>query len=65
MKKGVVKFYNDAESYGYITDSETNMDYIYHDSGLLDQVFEGDAVIFDLQETTKGQEAVNVKLDRE
>ncbi len=61
MSKGTVKFFNDSKGYGFVTEDETNKEYFLHVSGLIDEVKEGDAVEFELQEGRKGLNAVDVK----
>lgn len=62
MAKGTVKFFNESKGYGFITDEETKKEYFVHISGLVDEVRDGEAVTFDLQDGKKGVNAVNVKL---
>ena len=62
MNKGTVKFFNDAKGFGFVTDEETNKEYFVHVSGLIDEIREGDAVEYELQEGKKGLNAVNVKV---
>ena len=61
MSTGTVKFFNGSKGYGFIIDDETKKEYFVHVSGLIDDVNEGDAVTFDLQEGRKGLNAVEVK----
>lgn len=62
MSKGTVKFFNDSKGYGFIVEDDTNKEHFVHISGLIDEIREGDAVEFDLQEGKKGMNAVNVKV---
>ncbi len=62
MNKGTVKFFNDSKGYGFIVEDDSNKEHFVHISGLIDEVREGDAVEFDLQEGRKGMNAVNVKV---
>ena len=62
MEKGTVKFFNNNKGFGFIIDDESKKEYFVHVSGLIDEVKEGDAVEFELQEGRKGLNAVNVKL---
>jgi len=62
MSKGTVKFFNEAKGFGFIVEDESNKEHFVHISGLIDEVREGDAVEFDLQEGRKGMNAVNVKV---
>jgi len=62
MKKGTVKFFNDAKGFGFVIEEETNNEYFVHVSGVIDQIKEGDTVEFELAEGRKGLNAVNVKV---
>ena len=62
MNKGTVKFFNETKGYGFIQEDDSSKDHFVHSSGLLDQIREGDAVEFELQEGKKGMNAVNVKV---
>jgi CspA family cold shock protein len=62
MKKGKVKFFNNSKGFGFIKDVESNEEYFVHVSGLIDEITEEDDVNFDLQQGTRGLNAVNVKL---
>ncbi len=62
MNKGTVKFFNNTKGFGFVTDEETQKEYFVHVSGLIDEIREGDAVEYDLQEGRKGLNAVNVKV---
>lgn len=61
--RGTVKWFNSQKSYGFITDSEGN-DVFVHYSGLNMEGFkalqEGQKVAFDVIETEKGRQAMNV-----
>lgn len=45
MKKGTVKFYNEAKGFGFITD-ETGKDVFVHATGLNDEIKENDLEVF-------------------
>jgi CspA family cold shock protein len=62
MNKGTVKFFNDSKGFGFITEDGSNSEHFVHVSGLIDDIREGDAVEFDLQEGRKGLNAVNVRV---
>ena len=62
MNKGTVKFFNESKGFGFITEDGSNKEHFVHISGLIDEIREGDAVEFDLQEGRKGLNAVNVKV---
>jgi|TARA_B110000967_G_C18487400_1_gene365120 cold shock protein len=61
MNKGTVKFFNESKGFGFIVDDESKTEYFVHVTGLIDEVNEGDAVEFELQEGRKGLNAVNVR----
>lgn len=60
--EGIVKWYNDRKSYGFI-DAGDSKDVFVHKSSLPDGMIlnEGDRVEFDLEQSPKGPQAVNVK----
>ena len=62
MNTGKVKFFNESKGFGFIKDSQSEVDYFVHVSGLIDQIRENDDVVFELREGKKGLNAVNVKL---
>lgn len=63
MSKGTVKWFNNQKGYGFICDDAGN-DVFVHYSGLNMDGFktleEGQAVEFDVTESTKGPQATNV-----
>lgn len=61
MKKGKVKFFNQAKGFGFITD-ENGQDVFVHVSGLQQDIQENDQVTFELQEGRKGPSATRVQL---
>ena len=62
MKKGTVKFFNEAKGFGFIVEEDSNNEYFVHVTGLIDRISEGDNVEFELKEGKKGLNAVNVKV---
>ena len=62
MLHGTVKFFVEDKGYGFITEDDSNTDYLVHISGLTTEVKEGDKVSFELKEGKKGMNAVNVQL---
>ncbi|MCF6364947.1 MAG: cold shock domain-containing protein [Bacteroidales bacterium] len=62
MNKGTVKFFNDTKGFGFIKEDDSDKEYFVHVSGLIDEINEGDAVEYELQEGRKGLNAVNVKI---
>jgi CspA family cold shock protein len=62
MKKGTVKFFNNAKGFGFIVEEGSGNEYFVHVSGLIDEIKENDEVEFELKEGKKGLNAVSVKL---
>ncbi len=62
MQQGTVKFFNDAKGFGFITPSTGGHDVFVHTSGLVDNIRENDVVTYELQNGTKGVNAVNVRI---
>ena len=62
MKKGTVKFFNEAKGFGFIKSEESGEDIFVHATGLQETIRENDNVVFDVTEGKKGMNAVNVKL---
>ncbi|KPE49084.1 cold-shock protein [Chryseobacterium indologenes] len=63
MQQGTVKFFNEAKGFGFITPSDGSKDIFVHSSGLsVSSICENDKVVFDVQKSDKGLNAVNVKL---
>jgi len=62
MKTGIIKFFNEAKGYGFVTDDETKEDFFLHVTGLNGAtVQQDDRVEFETQEGRKGINAVNVR----
>ncbi len=62
MQEGVVKFFNHAKGFGFITPNDGGRDVFVHSSGLKDRIRENDDVSFEVAQGQKGLNAVNVKL---
>lgn len=62
MGNGTVKFFNNAKGFGFIVPEDGGKDVFVHQSGLTDEITEGDKVSYDVQEGPKGLNATNVKL---
>jgi cold shock protein len=61
MKKGKVKFFNEAKGFGFIQE-ENGEEIFVHVSGLNDEIRENDQVTFEVQQGKKGLNAVNVSI---
>jgi cold shock protein len=58
--QGIVKFYNEAKGFGFITPSNSKTDIFVHLSGLIDEIRENDEVTYEEKAGKKGMNAVNV-----
>jgi CspA family cold shock protein len=58
--QGIVKFFNEAKGFGFITPSNSKTDIFVHVSGLIDEIKENDEVTYDEESGKKGMNAVNV-----
>ncbi len=61
MKKGTVKFFNEAKGFGFIK-AEDGQELFVHVTGLKEEIRENDNVVFEVQDGKKGLNAVNVSL---
>jgi CspA family cold shock protein len=62
MSNGTVKFFNNAKGFGFITPDEGDKDVFVHANGLVEDIKEGDKVSYEVEESPKGLNAINVKL---
>ena len=62
MNNGTVKFFNNSKGFGFITPEAGAKDVFVHKNGLIDEINEGDKVNYDVEESPKGLNAVNVKV---
>ncbi|MAJ50935.1 MAG: cold-shock protein [Flammeovirgaceae bacterium] len=62
MSSGTVKFFNNTKGFGFITPDEGGKDVFVHQTGLTEEIREGDKVSYDVQDGQKGLNAVNVKI---
>ena len=63
MSNGTVKFFNNGKGFGFITPDDGSKDVFVHQNGLTDEITEGDKVSYDVEETPKGLNAINVKVE--
>lgn len=62
MKKGTVKFFDEARGFGFIKVDGTGEEVFVHKTSLVSKIKENDVVVFDIEKGKKGFQAVNVKL---
>ncbi len=60
MASGTVKFFNTEKGFGFITPDEGGKDVFVHKTGTREALWEGDKVSYEVEETQKGLNAVNV-----
>ncbi len=60
MASGKVKFFNTEKGFGFITPDQGGKDVFVHKTGTREDLYEGDNVNFELEETPKGMNAINV-----
>jgi cold shock protein len=65
MAQGTVKWFNDQKGYGFITCEDGGKDCFVHHTGIEGNGFktlqEGESVSFDIEQGSKGPQAVRVK----
>jgi CspA family cold shock protein len=62
MSIGTVKFFNNVKGFGFILPDDGSKDVFVHQSGLIDEINEGDKVSYEVEDGPKGLNAKNVKL---
>lgn len=60
MASGTVKFFNTEKGFGFITPDEGGKDLFVHKTGTREPIREGDKVTFEVEQSPKGPNAVNV-----
>ena len=69
MATGRVKWFDSKKGFGFIEATELEKDVFVHHSGIAGDGYhhlkEGDQVEFDLEDTEKGPQAVNVRVTEE
>ena len=63
MSNGTVKFSNNTKGFGFITPDDGSKDVFVHKNGLSDEIAEGDKVSYDVEESPKGLNAINVRVE--
>jgi cold shock protein len=63
MSNGTVKFFNNAKGFGFITPDDGGKDVFVHQNALTEEINEGDKVSYDVEESPKGLNATNVRVD--
>lgn len=63
MQEGIVKFFNEAKGFGFITPNDGSKEIFVHVSGLIHEVRENDKVSYKVQDGKKGLNAVEVRVN--
>ncbi len=65
MARGKVKWFNDAKGFGFISNDDGSGDVFAHYTAIASEGFktlaEGDVVEFDVEQSSKGPKAANVR----
>jgi CspA family cold shock protein len=61
MASGTVKFFNTEKGFGFITPDEGGKDVFVHKTGTRTHLNEGDKVSYEVEQSPKGPNAVNVQ----
>ena len=62
MNNGTVKFFNNSKGFGFIVPDDGERDVFVHANGIIDEIKEGDKVTFEIEESPKGLNAINVRV---
>jgi len=65
MSNGIVKFFNNTKGFGFITPDEGGKDVFVHQTGLTEEIREGDKVSYDVQDGQKGLNASTSKFPKQ
>ncbi len=62
MDNGTVKSFFNGRGFGFIIPDDGGKEIFVHKSNLVDEITEGDKVSYDVEESEKGLNAINVKV---
>jgi len=62
MTNGTVKSFFNGRGFGFIIPDDGGKEIFVHKSNLVDEITEGDKVSYDVEESEKGLNAINVKV---
>ena len=62
MPEGVIVFFDPYKGFGSILNNESNTEIFVHIHGLVDQIYKGDKVVFEIKKIDNKPQAINVKL---
>ena len=61
MSTGTVKFFNHEKGWGFITPDDGEKDIFVHHTGIKQPIDETDKVSYDVEDSPKGPQAINVE----
>lgn len=61
VHKGILTTFNESKGYGFITERDTKNSIFVHVNSFLQDIKLNDAVVYDVERTPKGLNAINVK----
>jgi len=61
VHKGILSTFHEAKGYGFITERDTKESIFVHVNSFLQDIKLNDVVVFDVERTAKGLNAINVK----
>ncbi len=64
IRKGTVTYFNASKGFGFITDQQTKESIFLHVNNMLEEIREGNLVIYEVEKGQKGPVAVQVKVAR-
>ncbi|XHR97374.1 cold-shock protein [Mucilaginibacter sp. UC70_90] len=60
QKEGIVKFFNAAKVFGFVSQNDNRSEIFVHATGLIDEIRDNDQVAYDVEEGPKDLNATNV-----
>lgn len=61
MQEGTVKFFNETKGFGFIKPNDGGPEVFVHATGLIDKIAQDDQVSYEVEDSKKGKNAVNVR----
>ena len=64
VHEGRIEHFNVSKGYGFVKDLKNAEKYFFHISGLIDNIIENNLVTFELEQGSRGMNAVKIKLKK-